>query len=85
MAMKHTAKQNCAEYSNAGPLKEQSGPGANINTGPSLSKGLLNCSCRVLSNYKWMSVWHNWSEIDFLSGLFFFFFAPLGYEQDVAV
>ena len=55
----------------AGPLREQFGPGTNINTGLSFNKGLVNCSCRVLSNYKWMSVWYNCSETAFLPALFF--------------
>ena len=52
-----------------GSLRKQSGPGTNINCGPPFNKDLINWSCRVLSNYKWNSVWHNCSEIAFLFAL----------------
>ena len=51
----------------------------------SFNKDLVNWSCRLLSNYKWLSVWHNYSEIAFPSVLFFFFLAPLWYDKDIAV
>ena len=67
----------------AGPLREQSGPGTNINIGPSFIKGLAYCSCWILSNYKWMSVGITTQKLFFF--LRFFCLASLWYEQDIAV